>query len=138
MSKLLQTFYSCAIIGILSEEEIKMRRIIILSTILALLFMLMPLAGCSSTTKIGDIMAKPLQYEGKTVSVKGTAGDTLWFAVLDKGAYQIGDGSGTIWVVTTQPPPQKGLQISTKGTVSTAFKLGDQTLGTVITETQRG
>jgi len=95
-------------------------------------------AGCSSTTRIGDIQANPMQYERKQVSVRGTVGETVWFAILSKGAYQIGDGSGTIWIVTTQPPPQKGIEISTKGTVSTAVKLGDRTFGTVITETKRG
>ena len=96
------------------------------------------LTGCSGTTRIGDIQANPMQYEGKQVSVRGTVGETVWFAFLSKGAYQIGDGSGTIWIVTTQPPPQKGIEISTKGTVSTAVKLGDRTFGTVITETKRG
>ena len=119
------------------EGEINMKRILIVALMLSLLIAVIPMAGCASTTKIGDITANPMQFQGKEVSVKGTVGDTLWLAILTKGAYQVGDGSGTIWVVTVQPPPQKGLVVSAKGTVSTAFKLGDQTLGTIITETQR-
>lgn len=115
-----------------------MKKILFVVAVIAMFGIMVPLAGCAGRTKIGDILANPGQYNGKEVSVRGTVGDTLWFAVLDKGAYQLGDGSGTIWVVTTQPPPQKGLEISTKGTVSTLFRIGDRDLGTVITETHRG
>jgi hypothetical protein len=94
-------------------------------------------AGCAGSTKISDIQAKPAQYAGKEVDIKGTVGETFWLAILNKGAYQLGDGSATIWVVTTQPSPQKGLQISTEGTVSTAIILGDRSLGTVVNETRR-
>jgi hypothetical protein len=115
-----------------------MKRILLFFMVGALLLAVLPATACSGTTKVGDISAAPLQFEGKQVSIKGTVGDTLWFAALGKGAYQLGDGSGLIWVVTTQPPPQKGQSVSCEGTVTTAFKIGDQTLGTVITETKRG
>ena len=65
------------------------------------------LAGCSST-KIGDILDNSSQYEGEELSLSGTIGETLWFSLLEKGAYQIGDGTGNIWVITSQPPPQQG------------------------------
>ncbi len=106
--------------------------------VLVMFISTVPLSGCSSTTRVGDILANPSKYEGKQVGVKGYVGDTLWFAILKKGAYQIGDGSGTIWVVTTQPPPQKGVEISAQGSVSSALKLENMTFGTVITESQRG
>ena len=94
-------------------------------------------AGCTSATKIGDVMADSSKYEGKTITVKGTVGDTVWLAAADKGTYQIGDGSGTIWVITTQPPPQKGLTVTTEGTVQSAFTLLGKSYGTVINETNR-
>jgi hypothetical protein len=94
-------------------------------------------SGCASTTKIGDILASPLQFEGKEISVKGTIGNSFWISLINKGAYELDDGTGTIWVVTNQPPPQKGLQVSAKGTVSTAVKIGDRSLGTHLTETNR-
>ncbi|MDD5289538.1 MAG: hypothetical protein PHY28_10565 [Dehalococcoidales bacterium] len=105
---------------------------------LSILGLMILLAGCSSPTKIGDILANPTEFEGKQVTVKGYVGDTIWLGVLKKGGYQIGDDSGTIWVVTEEPPPQKGVKISTKGDVSPAFELGDMALGTVINETERG
>jgi len=93
-------------------------------------------AGCTGV-KISDIHETPSQYEGKEVSISGTVSETFWLGILSSGAYQIDDGSGTIWVVTNQEPPEKGAKASTKGTVSTAVKIGDRSLGTVITETDR-
>jgi hypothetical protein len=102
-----------------------------------LVFTVLAAAGCTSATKIGDVMANSSKYEGKTVTVKGTVGDTVWLAAADKGTYQVGDGSGTIWVITTQPPPQKGLTVTTEGTVQAAFTLLGKSYGTVINETSR-
>jgi hypothetical protein len=114
-----------------------MRKLLLIVSIVAILAMIIPFSGCSNITKIGDIIANPLQFEGKEVNVRGYVGDTIWLGILNKGSYQIGDGSDTIWVVTTQPPPQKGVEVSITGTVTTAFKLGDTTLGTVINEIRR-
>jgi hypothetical protein len=114
-----------------------MRNFLVVLALILTLSLLAVTAGCAGTTKIGDLQANPAQYEGKEVDIKGTVGETFWLAILSQGAYQLGDGSGTIWVVTTQPSPQKGMQISTRGTVSTAIILGDRSLGTVINETQR-
>jgi len=107
---------------------------IIFLSVLALMIFAAP--GCSAT-KIGDITANSSQYEGKDLTIKGTVGDTAWFALLGKGAYQLGDGSGNIWVVTSQPPPQKGQSISAEGTIQSAFSLGEQSYGTVLAETKR-
>lgn len=105
---------------------------IIFLSVLALSMFATP--GCAAT-KISDILANSSQYEGKDLTISGTVGDTA--ALLGKGAYQLGDGSGNIWVVTSQPPPQKGQSITTKGTIQSAFSLGGQSYGTVLVETQR-
>ena len=109
-----------------------MRKFLAVLVLILTLSSVLMAAGCTGTTKISDIQSNPAQYQGKEVDIKGTVGETFWLAILNKGAYQLGDSSGTIWVVTSQPSPQKGLQISTEGTVSTAVTLGDQSLGTVI------
>jgi hypothetical protein len=108
--------------------------IISLSILILLVFTAI---GCNRATKIGDILANPSQYEGKDLTIRGTVGETAWFALVGKGAYQLGDGSGNIWVSTSQPPPQKGLSISSKGEVQTAFSIAGQSYGTVLIETQR-
>jgi hypothetical protein len=119
------------------SKTIKKGMIFNLIAAAVLLLAVLVAAGCTSATKIGDVMADNSKYEGKTITVKGTVGDTVWLAAADKGTYQIGDGSGTIWVITTQPPPQKGLTVTTEGTVQSAFTLLGTSYGTVINETQR-
>ena len=108
--------------------------IIVLSV---LILLVLTTIGCSRATRIGDILANPSQYEGKDLTIRGTVGETAWFALVGKGAYQLGDGSGNIWVVTSQPPPQKGQSISSKGKVQSAFSIAGQSYGTVLVETQR-
>ena len=113
-----------------------MKRILLISLV-AVLLALFIFTGCSRADKIGDILKQPLQYEGKEVLVNGTVGNSAWISLLSAGRYEVGDETGTIWIKTTQPPPQQGTKVSVKGTVSTALKLGDLSLGIAITETQR-
>ena len=94
--------------------------------------------ACASTTRIGDVLADTSKYESKEISIKGTVGETAWLPAVEKGTYQLGDGSGNIWVITTQPPPQKGQSVSTKGTVQSTFTILGRSYGTVLIETKRG
>ena len=73
----------------------------------------------------------------KEVTVKGTVGETVWLALLERGAFQIGNGSGNIWMVASQPPPEGGKEVSVTGTVQVVFTLGDRSLGKVIVEASR-
>jgi len=114
-----------------------MKRVLSIIVLSVLILLVFTAIGCSRATRIGDILANPSQYEGKDLTISGTVGDTAWFALVEKGAYQLGDGSGTIWVITSQPPPQKGQSISTKGKVQAAFSIAGQSYGTVLEETQR-
>ena len=56
--------------------------IVVLSILILTMFAAI---GCSSTTRIGDILANPAQYEGKEVFIKGTVGKTTWFAQVGRG-----------------------------------------------------
>ncbi len=114
-----------------------MKRVLSIIVLSVLILSIFATIGCSRTTRIGDILDNASQYEGKDLTIRGTVGENAWFALVGKGAYQLGDGSGNIWVITSQPPPQKGLSISSKGEVQTAFTIGEQSYGTVLLETQR-
>jgi hypothetical protein len=104
----------------------------------ALTLTLLSAAGCTnSPTKIGDVTANGSNYDGKTITVKGTVGETVWLVTAKKGLYQVGDLSGTIWVYSTEPPPEKGMTVRTEGTLSSAFSLGGRSYGTIINETKR-
>jgi hypothetical protein len=104
---------------------------------IALVMVVFGVVGCAGTTEIGDILADSSKYEGEEISIKGTVGETAWLALAEKGTYQLGDGSGTIWIITTQPPPQQGESISTRGKVQVAFTVLGRSYGTVLIETDR-
>ena len=108
-----------------------------LMMISVLAMILVTAAGCMSVTKISDIKSDTAKYEGKTVTIKGTVAETVWLAAAGKGTYQVGDGSDTIWVISTQPPLAKGASVTTEGTVQSAFTILGTSYGTVIQETKR-
>lgn len=103
----------------------KVLRLILLS---ALILTLCVVIGCAVATKISDVLADTSQYEGKEITIKGTVGETVWLSAVEKGTYQLGDGTGNIWIITTQPPPQKG---------QSAFSILGRSYGTVLIETKR-
>jgi hypothetical protein len=102
-----------------------------------LVLTVLSVVGCAGKTKIGDVLADSAKYEGEDILIKGTVGETVWLAPVEKGTYQLGDGSGTIWVITTQPPPQQGQTLSTRGRVESAFIILGRSYGTVLVETAR-
>jgi hypothetical protein len=112
----------------------KILRTFFLSVVLLVLFSTI---SCAGTTRIGDVLANKAKYEGKEISIKGTVGESAWLVAVKKGTYQLGDGSGTIWIISTQPPPVQGQSISTKGKVQSAFTILDRSYGTVLVETKR-
>jgi hypothetical protein len=114
-----------------------MKQVSLILMVLVLIMMAVTLPGCSSYDKISDIKDQPSQYEGKEVNLKGYVGNTNWIGLLDLGGYELGDGTGTIWIITKQPPPQKGAEVSVRGTLTPSFKLGDLSLGIVVTENKR-
>ena len=69
--------------------------------ILGLLICTLSAAGCSAT-KIGAILDEPSQFENTEGNVKGTVGGTVWFSLLERGAYQVSDGTGIIWIIASQ------------------------------------
>ena len=113
-----------------------MKRILFLLLAIATMSGLIFTVGCG-TTKIGDILKNFSDYEGKEITITGTVGETVWFALPERGAFQVGDGSGNIWVITNQPPPQEGQKVSVTGTVQAAFEVGGRSFGKVIMETSR-
>lgn len=116
---------------------IKMKRTGTVLGIILLAVLTMTLSACTSMTKISDVMTDSSKYTGKTITIKGTVGETVWLAAAEKGTYQLGDGSDTIWVISTQPPPEKGASVTTEGTVQSAFTILGKSYGTVLMETKR-
>ena len=99
------------------EDESLMRRVVL---IILVIFVLLTL-GCSTKT-INHIMADPSRYADKQVKIEGTVTES--YSVLGRGAYQLDDGTGRLWIVSTKGVPRKGARVSTKGKVKDGFNIG--------------
>lgn len=89
----------------------------ITGTLLSVLF----LAGCGART-VNQILADPSRYSDKNVTIKGQVTES--YSVLGRGAYQVDDGTGRIWVVSDKGVPRQGARVSVKGKVRDGFNLG--------------
>ncbi|MBN1566276.1 MAG: OB-fold nucleic acid binding domain-containing protein [Acidobacteria bacterium] len=79
------------------------------------------MAGCDQKT-INDIRAEPSRYANKQVTIVGTV--TSSYSVLGKGAYEIEDGTGKLWIVSDKGVPREGAKVGVKGTIRDGYNLG--------------
>ncbi len=91
--------------------------------------------ACPKQETISRINADPGRYRNKEVGIAGTVTDS--YGVLGKGAYEIDDGTGRIWVVTDRGVPSRGSRVGAKGKVYTGLSWGGRSFGTVLQETDR-
>lgn len=82
---------------------------------------LLALSGCEQKT-VNEIRADPARYADKDVSVIGSV--TRSYSVLGRGAYEVDDGTGKLWVVSDKGVPREGAKIAVKGTIRDGFNLG--------------
>ena len=81
------------------------------------------------STPIPDVIS------GKEVGIAGTV--TNSYGALGKGAYEIDDGTGRIWVATRRGIPSRGARVGAKGYVHNGFSFAGRSFGTVMEETDR-
>jgi len=98
------------------------------------LIFLFAVSGCSWHTHISEINDRPQEYSDKQVSIKGKVVETLSIPFVQKGLYQMDDGSGKIWIVSQKRVPFRGEKVIVKGKVKTGFTIGTRTFGMVIVE----
>jgi hypothetical protein len=77
--------------------------------------------GCEQKS-INEIRANPSQYANKDVSVVGNV--TRSYSVLGRGAYEVDDGTGKLWIVSEKGVPREGARIAVKGTIRDGYNLG--------------
>ncbi|HEY7413461.1 MAG TPA: hypothetical protein VII13_22155 [Vicinamibacteria bacterium] len=78
--------------------------------------------ACRETT-VSKLLAEPQKYANEDVGLKGDVVESV--SVLGRGAYQLDDGTGTIWVVSTKGVPRKGARVAVRGRVRDVANLGD-------------
>ena len=79
-------------------------------------------AACASTRTVNQLLADPGRYRDDTVQLSGEVVDS--YSVANRGAYQIDDGTGRIWVVSDNGVPRKSARVTVKGTVREGFNFG--------------
>ncbi len=109
-----------------------LRKAFFLSAILA---GALALTACPSQTNIAKINQNPSRYHDKEVGLVGTV--TNSYGVLGNGIYELDDGTGRIWVMTTQGVPSKGARVGASGRVHTGVSFGGKTYGMVLQEEHR-
>jgi hypothetical protein len=79
------------------------------------------MSGCEQKT-INEIKADPSRYANHEVSVVGKVARS--YSLLGRGAYEVDDGTGRLWVVSEKGVPREGARIVVKGTIRDAYNLG--------------
>lgn len=93
------------------------------------------LTACPSRETISKLTADPGRYENKEVAIAGTVSNS-WGA-LGRGAYEVDDGTGRLWVVTDRGVPSRGARVGAKGRLHTGFNFNGRNFGTVLEESDR-
>lgn len=78
-------------------------------------------AACASRT-VNQILADPSRYRDREVKLSGAVVDSYSF--VNRGAYRIDDGTGQLWVVSSQGVPRVSSRVTVKGRVREGFNLG--------------
>ena len=77
--------------------------------------------GCEQKS-INEIRANPGKYADKDVSIVGSVGRS--FSILGRGAYEVDDGTGKLWIVSDKGVPREGARVLVKGTIRDGYSLG--------------
>jgi hypothetical protein len=85
------------------------------------------LTGCEEKT-INHILIDPHRYANHEVGVAGKVVQS--YSVVGHGAYQVDDGTGTLWVVSKAGVPREGVRVAVKGTIRDGYNLGE--LGSIL------
>jgi len=80
------------------------------------------LSGCEQKS-INHILADPHRYANQEVGVAGKV--IRSYSVLGHGAYEVDDGTGTLWVISKTGVPREGARVGVKGTIDDGFNLGE-------------
>jgi hypothetical protein len=118
------------------ENEMNPKRLVYVA---ALLVMSLGLVSCEKT-KIGDIIADPGSFKGKEVAIVGEVTNAMGASIagFSKGAYEIDDGTGKLWVVSNdRGVPSKGAHVGVKGKVSQSVTVMGRNFATVMMESDR-
>ena len=94
------------------------------------------LAGCPPRESIAKINLDPGRFAGKEITIAGRVTDS--FGALGTGAFQIDDGTGTMWVFSEKfGIPSSGANLAVTGVIQQGFAIAGRNFATILRETQR-
>jgi len=117
------------------EGDAKMSSVKKLAILLILVSGTLLLTACPSETTISKINSDPGRYRDKEVVIVGRVTDS--YGVLGRGAYEVDDGTGRIWVAAMRGVPSRGSKVGVKGRVHSGLTVSSRTFGTIIEESDR-
>jgi hypothetical protein len=101
----------------------------------AVLIMGLALISCERL-RISEINSDPGRFTNKEVAVAGQVTQSI--GVLGKGIYQVDDGTGKLWVLsTTRGVPSKGARVGVKGHITPTITFLGINYATVMQESDR-
>ncbi len=89
--------------------------------LLAAVLWALAMSGCEQKT-INQIKADPSRYANRDVAIVGNV--VRSYSILGRGAYEVDDGTGKLWVVSERGVPREGARIVVSGTIRDAYNLG--------------
>ena len=94
------------------------------------------LAGCPPHVSIAKLNQDPGRYAGREVTIAGRVTDS--YGAAGRGAFQIDDGTGRMWVFAGRRGiPGSGTKVAVTGHVEEGLSLGGHNFATVLRETER-
>ncbi|GAC1659726.1 MAG: hypothetical protein NVS9B15_22920 [Acidobacteriaceae bacterium] len=107
-----------------------------LSLLAGLTLSLLLLVGCPQGTSIARLNAESGRYMGREVAIRGHVVSS--FGVFGTGAYEVDDGTGTIWVLSNgYGVPGNGSRVAVVGRYTSGVSVGGRALAAAIRQTQR-
>jgi hypothetical protein len=79
------------------------------------------MSGCERKS-INQILADPSRYSNREVTVAGEVVKSV--SVMGRGAYELDDGTGKLWIVSEKGVPREGARVLVTGTIRDAYNLG--------------
>src|SRR5947209_1794564 len=103
---------------------------LIIAALMAVMF-----EGCNHV-KISDLQRDPGKYSNKEVTVAGRVTES--FGLLGNGAFQVDDGTGTIWVLSEgYGVAGNGAHVAVTGTLFQGASFGGRSFGLALKQTKR-
>lgn len=98
-------------------------------------------AGCQylpvGFTPIGDIVARPTEFEGREIKIRGKVADVSKIPLIDVRGYVLKDETGSILVISHSTVPAMGQHIAVRGQAESALILAGQSFGLTFRELEK-